>query len=172
MISVLFQGKPFNIMVMQAYTLSSNAEEAEVKWFYEDLQGLLELTPKKDDQMAQMASRYLDGSYLLKAARPPDSDLWLRDHPFRDFFIGGIRRTPSERENAGSPKSQSPSLSPLTNFLFLPDCLAHSLLCTRLTFWRWNPGGKIHCSWAVPSLDLAENLRRAPGRGSLFALLD
>ena len=44
MISVHFQGKPFNIMVTQAYAPSSNAEEAEVEWFYEDLQDLLELT--------------------------------------------------------------------------------------------------------------------------------
>ena len=48
MISVLFQGKLFNITVIQVYALSSNAEEAEVEWFYEDLQNLLELTPKKD----------------------------------------------------------------------------------------------------------------------------
>ena len=47
MISVHFQGNPFNIIVIQAYTLISNAEEAEVKWFYEDLQDLLELTSKK-----------------------------------------------------------------------------------------------------------------------------
>ena len=49
MISVHFRGKPFNIMVIQVYSLTSNAEEAEVEWFYEDLQDLLELTPKKDD---------------------------------------------------------------------------------------------------------------------------
>ena len=48
MISVHFQGKPFNITVIQVYALTSNAEEAEVKWFYEDLQDLLELTPRKD----------------------------------------------------------------------------------------------------------------------------
>ena len=48
MISVHFQGKPFNIMVIQAYAPTSNAEEAELQWLYEDLQGLLELTPKKD----------------------------------------------------------------------------------------------------------------------------
>ena len=48
MISVPFQGKPFNIRVIQAYAPTSNAEEAEVEWFYEDLQDLLELTPKKD----------------------------------------------------------------------------------------------------------------------------
>ena len=48
MISVHFQGKPFNITVIQVYALTSNAEEAEVKWFYEDLQDLLELTLKKD----------------------------------------------------------------------------------------------------------------------------
>ena len=47
MISVHFQGKPFNITVIQVYTLTSNAEEAEVEQFYEDLQDLLELTPKK-----------------------------------------------------------------------------------------------------------------------------
>ena len=45
MISVHFQGKPFNITVIQVYALTSNAEEAEVEWFYEDLQDLLELTP-------------------------------------------------------------------------------------------------------------------------------
>ena len=47
MISVHFQGKPFNITVVQVYAPTSNAEEAEVEWFYEDLQDLLELTPKK-----------------------------------------------------------------------------------------------------------------------------
>ena len=48
MISVRFQGKPFNITVIQAYAPTSNAEEAEVERFYEDLQDLLELTSKKD----------------------------------------------------------------------------------------------------------------------------
>ena len=46
--SVHFQGKPFNTTVIQAYAPTSNAEEAEVERFYEDLQDLLELTPKKD----------------------------------------------------------------------------------------------------------------------------
>ena len=48
MISVYFQGEPFNIMVIQIYAPTSNAEEAEVEWFYQDLQDLLELIPKKD----------------------------------------------------------------------------------------------------------------------------
>ena len=48
MISVRFQGKPFNITVIQVYAPTSNAEEAQVEQFYEDLQDLLELTPKKD----------------------------------------------------------------------------------------------------------------------------
>ena len=48
MISVHFQGKPFNIMVIQVYAWTNNAEEAAVEWFYEDLQDLLELTPQKD----------------------------------------------------------------------------------------------------------------------------
>ena len=47
-ISVCLQGKPFNITVIQVYAPTSNAEETEVEWFYEDLQDLLELTPKKD----------------------------------------------------------------------------------------------------------------------------
>ena len=48
MTSVHFQGKPFNITVILVYAPTSNAEEAEVEWFYEDLQDLLELAPKKD----------------------------------------------------------------------------------------------------------------------------
>ena len=48
MISIPFQGKPFNIRVIQVYALTSNAEDAEVEQFYEDQQDLLDLTPKKD----------------------------------------------------------------------------------------------------------------------------
>ena len=48
MIPVYFQGKPFNITVIQVYAQTNNAEEAEVEWFYEDLQGLLELILPKD----------------------------------------------------------------------------------------------------------------------------
>ena len=48
MTSVRFQGKPFNITVIQVYAPTTNAKEAEVEWFYKDLQDLLELTPKKD----------------------------------------------------------------------------------------------------------------------------
>ena len=68
MISVGFQGKPFNIAVIQVYAPTSNAEETEVKWFYEDLQDLLELTPKKDilfiigDSNAKVGSQETPGS--------------------------------------------------------------------------------------------------------------
>ena len=67
MISVRFQGKPFNITVIQVYVPNSNAEEAEVEWFYEDLQDLLELTPKKDvlfiigDQNAKVGNQETPG---------------------------------------------------------------------------------------------------------------
>ena len=67
MISVRFQGKPFNITVIQAYAPTSNAEEAEVEWFYEDLQDFLELTPKKDvlfiigDWDAKVGSKEIPG---------------------------------------------------------------------------------------------------------------
>ena len=67
MISVHFQGKPFNITVIQVYAPTSNAEEAEVEWFYEDLQDLLELTPKIDvlfiigDWNAKVGSQEIPG---------------------------------------------------------------------------------------------------------------
>ena len=67
MISVRFQGKPFNITVIQVYALTSNAEEAEVELFYEDMQDLLELTPKKDvlffigDWNARVGSQKIPG---------------------------------------------------------------------------------------------------------------
>ena len=67
MISVRFQGKPFNIMVIQAYAPTSNTEEAEVEWFCEDLQDLVELTPKKDvffiigDWNAKVGSQEIPG---------------------------------------------------------------------------------------------------------------
>ena len=67
MISVCFQGKPFNIMVIQVYAPTSNSEEAEVERFYEDLQDLLELTPKKDvlfiigDWNAKIGSQEIPG---------------------------------------------------------------------------------------------------------------
>ena len=67
MISVCFQGKPFNITVIQVYALTSNAEEAETEWFYEDLEDLLELTSKKDvlfiigDRNAKVGSQETPG---------------------------------------------------------------------------------------------------------------
>ena len=67
LISVRFQGKPFNITVIQAYTPTSNTKEAEVEWLYEDLQDLLERTPKKDvlfiigDWNAKVASQETPG---------------------------------------------------------------------------------------------------------------
>ena len=67
MIFVHFQGKPFSITVIQVSAPTSNAEEAEVEWFYEDLQGLLELTPKKDvlfiigDRNAKVGSQETPG---------------------------------------------------------------------------------------------------------------
>ena len=67
MISVHFQGKSLNITVIQVYALTSNAEEAEVEWFYEDLQDFLELTLKKDvlfiveDWNAKLGSQEIPG---------------------------------------------------------------------------------------------------------------
>ena len=69
MISVCFKGTPFIITVFQVYTLTNNAEEAEVEWFYENLKDLLELTPKKDvlfiigDWNAKVGSQETPGCY-------------------------------------------------------------------------------------------------------------
>ena len=69
MISVCFQGKPFNITVIQVYAPTSNTEEAEVEWVYEDLQDLLELTPKRDvlyiigDWNAKVGSQEITGKF-------------------------------------------------------------------------------------------------------------
>jgi len=65
--NICFQGKPFNITVIQVYALATNAKEAEVGWFYKDLQDLLELTPKKDvlfiigDWNAKLGSQDIPG---------------------------------------------------------------------------------------------------------------
>ena len=80
MISVCFQGKAFNIMVIQVYAPIKNAEEAEVKRFYEDLQDLLELTPKKDvlfiigDWNAKVGGQETSGK-----ARPGKSGLGVQN---------------------------------------------------------------------------------------------
>ena len=69
MISVHFQGKPFNITVIQVYAPTSNTEEAEVEWVYEDLQDHLELTPKRDvlyiigDWNAKVRSQEITGKF-------------------------------------------------------------------------------------------------------------
>ena len=63
MISVQFQGKTFNITVIQVYALSSNAEEANIEWFYEDLQDLLELKPK-------MTSFFIRGDWNANVGNP------------------------------------------------------------------------------------------------------
>ena len=71
MISVRFQGEPFNITVIQVYAPTGNAEEGEVEWFYEDLQDLLELIPQKDvlfiigDWNAKVGSQETPGKFGL-----------------------------------------------------------------------------------------------------------
>ena len=83
MISVRFQDKPFNITVIQVYAPTSNAERAEVEWFYEDLQYLLELTPKKDvlfivgDWNAKVGSQEkpgITGKFGLRMRMKQDKD--------------------------------------------------------------------------------------------------
>ena len=76
MISVHFQGKPFNITVIQVYALISNAEESEVEWFYDDLQDLIELIPPKNvlfilgDWNAKVGSRYPSVTWSYRLVWP------------------------------------------------------------------------------------------------------
>jgi len=87
MISVRFQGKPFNITVIQVYAPTSNAEEAEVEWFYEDLQDLLELIHKKDvlfiigDWNAKVGSQEtpgVTGRFGLGIGKPVSQNIYGR----------------------------------------------------------------------------------------------
>ena len=81
MISVHFQGKPFNIIVIQVYAPTSNAEEADVVWFCEDLQDILELTLKKDvlfiigDWNAKVGNQELTGKFGLGVQNEADQRL-------------------------------------------------------------------------------------------------
>ena len=88
MISVHFQGKPFNITVIQVYAPTSNAKEAEVECFYEDLQDLLDLTPKKDalfiirsDQISRSVMSNSLRPHELQHTRPPCPSPTPRVHP-------------------------------------------------------------------------------------------
>ena len=102
MISIRFQGKPFYITVIQVYAPISNAKEAEVGWFYEDLQDLLELTPKKDvlfirqDWNAKVGSKDTPG---VTGKFGPWSTEWSRAKVHRDLL----------RECAGRSKHTLPT---------------------------------------------------------------
>ena len=100
MFSVRFQGKPFNITVIQVCAPASNAEEVEVEQFYEDLQDLLELTPKKDvlfiigDWNAKLGSQETPGVCLLRNLYAGQEATVRTGHGITDWFqIGkGVRQ--------------------------------------------------------------------------------
>ena len=85
MFSVHFQGKPFNIMIIQVYAPTNNAEEAEAEWFYEDLQDFLELTPQKDVLFiiggwnAKVGSQEIPGKFGLGVQNEAGQRL-IREH--------------------------------------------------------------------------------------------
>ena len=74
MISVHSQGKPFNITVIQVYAPTSNAEEAEIEWFYEDLQDVLELTTKKKKKKCRFHYRGLE--FKNRKSRDCNRQIW------------------------------------------------------------------------------------------------
>ena len=100
MISVCFQGKSFNIRVIQVYAPTTNTEEAEVEWFYDDLQDLLELTPKKD-------FLFITGDWNAKTE--------IQEIPGVKFGLGvqkeaGQRLTEFCQENTQLPTTQEKTL--------------------------------------------------------------
>ena len=110
MISVRLQGKPFNSTVIQVYAPTSNIEEAEVEWFYENLQDLLELTPMKDIFSLQNAKA---GSQQI----PGVTD---------KFGLGvqneaGQRLTEFCQENTGHSKQSLPTIQETTLHMDIPD---------------------------------------------------
>ena len=106
MISIHFQGKPFNITLIQVYAPMSNAEEAEVEQFYEDLQDLLELTPKKD-------ALFIIGDWNAKVGSQETPGVTGR------FVLGvqneaGQRQTVLPRERTGHSKGHLPATQETT----------------------------------------------------------
>ena len=106
MISVHFQGKPSNITVIQVYAPTSNAEEAEVEWFYEDLEDRLELTPKKD-------VLFIIGDWNAKVGSQETPGVT------GNFVIGvqneaGERLTVFTREHTGHSKHPLPTTQEMT----------------------------------------------------------
>ena len=133
MISVRFQGKPFNIMVIQVYALTSNAEEAEVEQFYEDLQDLLGLTPKKDvlfilgDWNAKVGSQEipgLTGKFGLGVQN--DAGQWLIEFCQENTLV--IANTLFQQHKRRLYTWTSPD-GKYQNLLLLPSCFSHVLLC-------------------------------------------
>ena len=94
-VSVRFQGKPFNITVIQVYVLTTNVEEADVDWFYEDLQDLLELTPRKD-------VLFIIGDYTAKVGSH-------RMPGVTDKFGLGVQNEAGQREHTGNSQHHHPT---------------------------------------------------------------
>ena len=103
-ISAHFQGKPFNITVIQVYATTSNAEEAEVEWFCEDLQDLLELTPKKDVLFTKETGLQKFSSVQSL------SHVWLFPTPWTAAFQAPPSMGFSRQEYWSGVSSPSPSL--------------------------------------------------------------
>ena len=151
-ISVHFQGKPFNITVIQVYAPTNNAEEAEVEWFYEDLQDLLELTRKKDvlfiigDWNAKVGSQETPGcccccvaSVMCDSVRPhrrqPTGLLRPWDSPGKNTGVGchflfQCMKVKSESEVAQS----SPTLSDPMD-CSPPGSSVHGIFQARVLEW-------------------------------------
>ena len=106
---------------------------------------------------------------------------YVTDYPFREFFIGGHEKDSVRKGGPWFSLRASHPVFSLINFLFLPECPAHSLfLCTHLTFWCWNPGRSTATGWAPltspplvgPSLGPYRETGTSSGMDSPLALLD
>ena len=103
MISIRFQGEPFNITVIQVYALTSNTEEAEVERFYEDLQDLLELTPQKD-------ALFIIGDWNAKVGSQETPRLTGK------FGLGVQNESGQTKEHTGHSKHHFPTTQKMTQY--------------------------------------------------------
>ena len=159
MISVHFQSKPFKITVIQAYSLTSNAEEAEIEWFYEDLQYLLELTPQKrcffHYRGLECKSRKSRDTWSNRQARTQNEagqrwpkgskascEVWRKDQGL--LSRSGRKRSPQSCDDGGFSRAAAPVWGfsrGMTGSSGSLSCGASEVRCPCA--WR---GGACHCS--------------------------
>ena len=132
MISVCFQGKPLNITVIQVYASTSNAEEAEVEWFYEDLQGILVLTPKKKKR-CPFHYRGLECKSRKSRNTWSNRQIW----PWSMEWSRAKANRVLPRDCTGHNKHTLPTTRDMILHMDITDCQHQNQIDYVLCSWRW-----------------------------------